>query len=291
MNIFQLECFLAVAAHLNFAKAAEQMNITQPAITHQIQSLEKELSVKLFLRSTRFVELTFEGTVFLSDAKHIVMISRAAVNRFLSSDPEEIVTLSIGCYSFSGLLQYTDAFRRLSGKYKNVHPKISFFSDSQLLKRLEDGHIDVALKTKIDAKANNLHYRELGKVRPLCVMDKRHPLAGSDAVSIDDLKEEKLVLYTPDLAGPPKLQKELLSGKKPSQLCFCESVETSLLLTGAGYGISILPENFYLTRELDMKAVPLADAEPLSFGLYYKSLHEKPYLKDFIDYMLQTALS
>ena len=39
MNTFQLECFLAVAENLNFARAAEQLNITQPAVTHQIRSL------------------------------------------------------------------------------------------------------------------------------------------------------------------------------------------------------------------------------------------------------------
>ena len=48
MTIFQAECFLAVAEHLNFAKAAEQMHISQPAITRQIQTLETELNVKLF---------------------------------------------------------------------------------------------------------------------------------------------------------------------------------------------------------------------------------------------------
>ena len=75
MNTFQLECFLAVASHLNFARAAEQMKITQPSITHQIQTLENELTVKLFRRSTRTVELTTEGHIFLSDAKNIVATS------------------------------------------------------------------------------------------------------------------------------------------------------------------------------------------------------------------------
>ena len=60
MNIFQLSCFLAVANSLSFARAAEQMNISQPAITHQIKALESELNVKLFRRSTRLVEITPE---------------------------------------------------------------------------------------------------------------------------------------------------------------------------------------------------------------------------------------
>ena len=48
MNTFQISCFLAVAEHLNFARAAEQLHVTQPAVTQQIHSLEKELGVSLF---------------------------------------------------------------------------------------------------------------------------------------------------------------------------------------------------------------------------------------------------
>lgn len=65
MNLFQLECFLAVAECLNFARAAESMNITQPSITHQIRSLETELNTRLFHRTTRTVALTAEGRIFL----------------------------------------------------------------------------------------------------------------------------------------------------------------------------------------------------------------------------------
>ena len=64
MNTFQLKCYLTVANTLNFARAAEQMNISQPAITHQIKALEEELNTKLFFRSTRLVEITPDGNSF-----------------------------------------------------------------------------------------------------------------------------------------------------------------------------------------------------------------------------------
>ena len=58
MNTFQLSCFLQVAETLNFARAAEILHVTQPAVTQQIRSLEKELGVPLFHRTTRSVKLT-----------------------------------------------------------------------------------------------------------------------------------------------------------------------------------------------------------------------------------------
>ena len=70
MNTIQLTCFLAVAETLNFARAAEQLNITQPAVTHQIRSLETELNTKQAIR--RFAADSIPGmskkhlTIFLS---------------------------------------------------------------------------------------------------------------------------------------------------------------------------------------------------------------------------------
>ena len=64
MNTQQLETFVQVAENLNFARAASILHITQPAVTHQIVSLEGELDAKLFIRTTRSVKLTPEGGVF-----------------------------------------------------------------------------------------------------------------------------------------------------------------------------------------------------------------------------------
>lgn len=77
-----------------------QLHVTQPAVTQQIQSLEKELNVKLFVRNTRTVRLTEEGKVFLNDARQLVAISNRAKKRFENANGSEIQILSVGCYHF-----------------------------------------------------------------------------------------------------------------------------------------------------------------------------------------------
>ena len=72
MNTTQLECFVSLASTLNFAKTAEQVYLTQPAVTKEIQSLESELSAKLFIRTTRSVSLTDVGRQFLPEANSIL---------------------------------------------------------------------------------------------------------------------------------------------------------------------------------------------------------------------------
>jgi DNA-binding transcriptional LysR family regulator len=95
MTIDNLKCFILVAENLSFARAAESLYISQPAVTKQINSLEAELETTLFIRSTRHVELTPAGMSFYKDAKEIVTKTQLAVQR-LQSQNTEIGTLRIG---------------------------------------------------------------------------------------------------------------------------------------------------------------------------------------------------
>ena len=72
MNTDQLKSFIQVAENLNFARAAEILNITQSAVSRQIHSLEDELGTRLLHRTTWTVTLTPAGISFLEDAKNVV---------------------------------------------------------------------------------------------------------------------------------------------------------------------------------------------------------------------------
>ncbi len=72
MNTTQLECFVSLANTLNYVKTADQLGLTQPAVSKQIKSLENELGTRLFDRTTRFVSLTQVGQQFLPEASNIL---------------------------------------------------------------------------------------------------------------------------------------------------------------------------------------------------------------------------
>lgn len=103
MNTMQIACFLAVAETLNFARAAEQLHVTQPAVTQQIRSLEAELNLQLFRRTTRIVELTQDGFMFLGDAKAMLEIFERAKQRAVRSIPDTRESFVIGCHSNSDI--------------------------------------------------------------------------------------------------------------------------------------------------------------------------------------------
>lgn len=288
MNTFQLECFLAVANFLNFAKAAEQMNVTQPSITRQIKSLENELKVELFHRTTRSVELTAVGRIFLDDARNIVLLSKRAAGRFEHPDEQPVLDFSIGCYGYAGLQSLPAVLQKLSSKYPNLHPNIRAFPDFSLLERVKEGSLDVALAFQgAEKEKNSLHFRELKKVSWICVLKADHPLTELKSIDADHLADYPIILQTPvhAMTNVTQMQWLLTNTRSPSELHLCESPEAALLLVEAGIGIAILPDIVYSFERLSLAAIPLAGIEPISWGVYHKRGTSNPLAKDFVRFM------
>ena len=283
MNVFQLECFLSVADYLSFARAAEELHISQPAVTHQIQTLEGELHVKLFRRTTRFVELTTEGMAFLEDARNIVTISRQAVRRFQSADEGEMVHLAVGCDSRYQLPLLTSVLEGLRALHPNMHPRLAMLPGKQLLAFVENGSLDGVLTVRDrSAEKGKLRSQELKRLPVICLCQEGHPLAERECIRVEELREEPLIVQHPSFAPAEvaRIQLRLLEDKKPSQLFFCELPEAAVLLTRAGYGLSILPDIFS-GPEPGLEKRPLADTQSLSFGVYFRQEENTP-LRDFL---------
>ena len=112
MNTIQLECFVTVAQHMNFSRASENLKITQPAVSHQIRTLEEELGVKLFKRTSKSVALTPEGIQFLPDAELIIKTALSAKERL--GRHENFIPFEIGCHNHLELALLPSVFRKLS---------------------------------------------------------------------------------------------------------------------------------------------------------------------------------
>ena len=149
MNTVQLECFLAVAQYLNFSKAAESVSITQPAVSHQIGSLEDELGVKLFVRTSKSVSLTREGIMFISDAEQILKIAGSAKFRLSEKLEDEPVRISIGCHNQAELNVLTPALREMSRLYDDLLPYIDLTPFKSIDNQLKDQKIQLLLSLKV----------------------------------------------------------------------------------------------------------------------------------------------
>ena len=287
MNEFQLRCFLAVADTLSFARAAEQMHVTQPAVTQQIHSLEKELNARLFYRTTRTVRMTEEGKLFLHDAHHIVRTVAQAKNRFKDPDKRGIQTLSVGCYSTAHLFLLPPVIRRLKERYPGLRPQLQGIPFQHLYRQLDEGEVDAVIGFREpETRKISGQYRELTKVPVVCACAADHPLAQRTAVTVEELKKEKMVLFDPVRAHADiaLLQGQLVGGRPLSEFYFCESAEAVLVLVQAGLGVSIMPDLF-IPPTLHLARLSIQEIEPVSFGIYYKSLQGNAPLKSLIQFL------
>lgn len=286
MNTNQLECFLTVADTLNFARAAEELHVTQPAVTQQIHTLEDELGTKLFRRTTRSVELTPEGILFMNDAKNILDISEQAIKRFTQPcySSQEWQILNIGSHTHGEIDLLTDVLSLMREEVPNFHPLFQVVSFQHLFGLLEEEKVDVILSFyETHPKQKNIHYKELSKISMAGFMPATHPCAHVQSLNLDDLKHSTLVLADPRKCPDQlaEINHHLIQDRAISDFFLCDSSESALTLAKAGYGIAILPD---LITESDpaLQSVPLSETTFLSYGIYYKNLKEKPLLKRFL---------
>ena len=284
MNTFQLSCFLAVANSLSFARAAEQMRVSQPAITHQIQSLESELNVKLFRRSTRLVEITPEGQAFLYDAKSMLSIAEQAKLRFSDHQERPVEPLSIGCSSYTQLELLTNILHELLSEHPNLHPRLHVVPHDQLFHLLETETADVILDIREGGETGTkLTFKELRRSSLACVCRQDALPPEKESLSTGELTDEKLIFCDPITLDPEiaKLQWKLAEGRNPADIHFCSTVEGAVVLAEAGYGLAILPE-LMVPANHQIRAIQIEGAPKLSFGLFYKSYPGDGILKHFI---------
>ena len=192
--------FVAVAEHGNFTRAADELHVAQQAVSQQIRALEATLGVTLLRRSSRKVELTPAGTVFLTDAKRVLAASDRATQRVQAAARGEAGTLRV-VYTLVTAFETTPAvLELLSRRHPDLKVSAHEVYGADVTDRLLAGKCDVALMP-MGSLPRGLRQRLIRReVLRLAVSD-RHPLAGTDQVELSALKDERFEVF-PRQASP-----------------------------------------------------------------------------------------
>ena len=284
MNTMQLACFLAVAETLNFARAAEQLHVTQPAVTQQIHSLEAELSVQLFRRTTRTVELTQAGLLFLGDAKVMFEISERAKRQAKSSVTDTREPFVVGCHAQNDVLHLTQPLREMKRRFPRLYPIFQVVPFQHLYQRLLEETVDVVVAFREGDVRKSIHYRELAKIRAMGIVEAGHPLARAGELHLRDVQKQPVIALDPQRCPEDyrKLMHQILGDHSPLDVYFCDSIEACVALAGAGYGVAVAPD-FFSIMDPSLVHLPITDAEPISYGAYYKTLAGHPRRRAFVE--------
>lgn len=187
--------FIAVAENRHFRRAAEQLGISQPALSRAIQHLEKEVGVALFERRNKRVSVTEAGNVFAEGCIKALHLVEQSVDKARRTDSGDIGSLQIGYtdLAIDGLLPtFLSEFRQLHPDIV-LHPRHAV-TNSQL-KQLEAGDLDIGFATgpinRPDMESFTVQRDAL-----LCVVPQNHQLAKRSSVLLEDLANEPFVLGT-----------------------------------------------------------------------------------------------
>ena len=293
MHINQLKYFVAVADHRSFSKAAEQYFLTQTGVSQQIQKLEETIGVPLIDRKTRPITLTPMGTVFLREARAILMKMENAIQWTREASTGVTGTLRIGYTNGYEHSDLTVKLRQFHREFPNVLITCHRCETDVLAKGLIDGEYDVIFtwdSTNI-CKEDTVSYRLQERVPLVVAMYGSHPLAHSTGLTRADLKNEVNLFMSPSSTGDSLGDEYFIhlyqkAGYHPNILLRSSDVESILMMVSAEEGISILPVScIHRLSEVDnLVVVPLiGDDETEDILAVWRKDNDSPSLQKFLN--------
>ncbi len=210
MELRQLRYFIAVAEELNFRRAARRVFISQPALTHQIQFLERELGARLLVRDRQRVGLTPAGEMFLQKARATVVAAQEAVAAAQSGHPQQqsILRLAVPDWLTGSPISHLVASFTDRALVDLRELEIDTVSAVAALKL---GGLDAAF-VQFGGEDKTLERLPVCRAAMLLSVPQNHPLASRDRVTLEDLAQER-ILFRPREWNPGVFDhmKELLT--------------------------------------------------------------------------------
>lgn len=279
-ELAQLRCFTTVATELNFRRAAERLNMTQPPLSRQIQLLEHHLGVELFTRSTRSVALTAAGRAFFIEAQNLLeQAQQAAVaaKRFAQGDIGSVTISFVGSAVYEFLPKVIAEARLKQPQVKIVLSEMNTYQQHEALRARR---IDLGI---VRSPLLETGYATECLVREPFVLavPVGHPLASADSVGVEDLDGEPFLMYSHS-AYPPF--NELLTGKlrsarvAPQFVQWLGSSLTILALVNAGMGLALVPRcaTSVVFRQVVFREIDLGEGVQSELHLVWRQDNDNP---------------
>ena len=193
MEMQQVRYFLALARTLNFTRAAEQANVSQPALTRAIQQLEHELGGPLFHRERANTHLSELGRMMLPYLEQIHAQTEAAKQQARAIKKLDNVTLRIGAMCTIGPALISDLIVKFQVAHPNVDLEVVEEGSVELMDMLTKGDLNLALFGLPEPLDVRFHGLSLFQERFVIALPPNHPLAAHNVVRCSDTHEQPYV--------------------------------------------------------------------------------------------------
>jgi DNA-binding transcriptional LysR family regulator len=289
MEMHQLEYVLAVAKYNNFTRASEEIKISQSSLSQQINKLESELGISLFVRTTRSVQLTPAGVDFIAHAQRImseVDEARRSIQEYVSIVKGK---LALGTIAVIGSYNLPNLIKSFQDNFPGIKMDIMEEQCEELLCMLHASKIDAAFVQITKPNPNFLLY-PLVTDKMVVVTSNRHPLANRVSVDINELKDEKMILTHPTSGHYHDFNNACqAAGFSPNVVLNCSIVKTMLSFVREEIGITVLSSKVAMAeRDPSMRIIALTPTVHRQISLAIRNSPDTPpTLKVFLKFTTQ----
>jgi DNA-binding transcriptional LysR family regulator len=244
MDTANLQTFITAAEQKSFSLAAEQLYLTQPAVSKRIATLENELGAVLFDRIARHISLTEAGREFLPRARAILREFEDS-RRLISNLSGSVAgRLSIGTSHHIGLHRLPPVLKQFSQEFPDVELELQFMDSEAACRAVQTGDLELGIVTLPLEPLADLH-SELVWPDPLdIVVGRDHPLAGRPRLGFAQLAGHPAILPSPGTYTRQLLERSVSqAGGKLRASMTTNYLETIKMMVGVGLGWSVLPHS------------------------------------------------
>lgn len=259
MDIAELQAFSHVAESGSFSRAAEQLHLTQPAISKRIAALENGLDTRLFDRIGRQIHLTEAGKALLPRARRILLEVQDSKRALTNLTDRVAGRLSIGTSHHIGLHRLPPALRSFNNAFPDVELDLHFMDSEQACAAVEHGDLELGIVTLPLEPLENLHTDLLWQDRLEFVVASDHELARHKHITASELASSAAILPSRGTYTRTVLENAFRPhGVMLTERLSTNYLETIKMMVSIGLGWSVLPhtmvdEHMHVIRLKDIR--------------------------------------
>ena len=286
IELRHLRTIMAIHAAGSVAQAAEQLHITQSALSHQIKAIRDQLGVDLFVKNTKPMRLSAEGLRFLRAAERIlpeIDLLKAEFDNLQNGQAGRL-HIAIECHAcFEWLFPVLNLFRHdFPDVDIDIRPGLAF----RALKALADEEVDVVISSDPE-DIPGVEFHQLFPYAPTFLVAKTNRLAEKDYVDAADFADQTLITYPVERTRLDIFSQLLIPAKiEPKLIRQVELTAVMLMLVGANKGVAVLPDWVIRSADIDRGLV----TKPVTRNGLTRQLYAavrcdgqtKPFIKRFI---------
>lgn len=263
METRQLEYILKIAEEKSVTRAAEQLFVTQSALSQQLQKLEQELGAPLFTRTKGDWSPTPEGEVYLESAREILRIKQNAYALIGDMAGKRRSTLSVGITPGRGTNMFAEVYPRFIQKFPGITIEPRELSVKRQQEEIRKGTLNLGFMTLLESQKGNDEYLPLFEEELYLAVPERYPEqllcpGESEAVALENVRNEPFVLMYRE-----STQRELTdamfarAGFTPHVLMETASNQTVLSMIRARLCVGIIPYHYVRQKPEGVRFYPL----------------------------------